>query len=69
MSEHEQTPEPTQKIWSEFEIIQQIDSVIVACLRSRNASDRDHMQIAKAVYNNLVAEKLISASTFSTTNA
>ena len=69
MSENEQTPEPRPKVWSEFEIIQQIDSVIVACLRSHNASDRDHMQIAKAVYNNLVAEKLISASTSSTTNA
>jgi hypothetical protein len=59
MSEHEQTPEPRPKVWSEFEIIQQIASVIVACLRSRNASDRDHMQIAKAIHANLTAERLL----------
>jgi hypothetical protein len=59
MPEHEQTPELRPKVWSDFEIIQQIDSVIVACLRSHNAGDRDHLQIAKAIHANLTAEGLL----------
>jgi hypothetical protein len=44
-------PEP--KLWSPAEVITLIDTAILDCLRSKDASVRDHNHIAQTIYEDL----------------